>query len=210
MPLVLSGLFLVIAGATRSMQFTGVAMVTFADVNAQQRGPASVLFSLSQQLGSAFGVAIGFLATVGDAPLDGDDVVKAILLGASLWVAFVIGLVLRVRGTSQAFGRLVTGAVIGLLVLPIAGGTALLAANQYLDRAPVEEHAVTIRQMHREEHDLHVASWRAGHDEEVLYTQSALFNQLQVGDRVKVRVHAGRLGWPWIERVTERAAPIAP
>jgi EmrB/QacA subfamily drug resistance transporter len=61
MPLVLSGLFLVIAGATRSMQFTGVVMVTFADVSAAQRGTASVVFSLTQQLGSALGVAIGAL-----------------------------------------------------------------------------------------------------------------------------------------------------
>jgi EmrB/QacA subfamily drug resistance transporter len=59
MPLLLSGLFLAIAGATRSMQFTGVVMVTFADVSAAQRGPASVLFSLTQQLGSALGVAVG-------------------------------------------------------------------------------------------------------------------------------------------------------
>jgi len=61
MPLLLSGLFLAIAGATRSMQFTGVVMVTFADVSAAQRGTASVVFSLTQQVGTALGVAIGAL-----------------------------------------------------------------------------------------------------------------------------------------------------
>ncbi len=61
MPLLVSGLFLAVAGATRSMQFTGVVMVTFADVSATQRGTASVVFSLTQQVGSAMGVAIGAL-----------------------------------------------------------------------------------------------------------------------------------------------------
>ena len=134
---------------------------------------------------------------------------KAILFGTTLWAAFVVGLVFVVRGTSQAFGRLVAGAFVGLLVLPVAGGTALLALNRYLDASPAEERAATILRMHRKEHDLHVLSWRAGHREEVLSTRDAFFRQLQVGDRVRVRVHAGRFGWPWIERVTERAAPSA-
>lgn len=156
------------------------------------------------------GVAIGVMGGIGNATLESDDVVRAILLGASLWVPFVVALVLLVRGTSQAFARLVGWAVVGLLVLPIAGGTTLLALNQRLDEAPVEERAVTILRMHRKQLDLHVASWREGRREEVLTTQHVFFRQLQVGDRVKVRVHPGRFGWPWIERVTERAAPDAP
>jgi hypothetical protein len=155
----------------------------------------------------AFGLMIGAMASVGDATLDSADVGKAILLGASLWVAFVIALLGLVRGTSQAFARLLTGAFVGLLVLPLAGGAALLTINQRLDTSPAEERVVTILRMHRKEHDLHVASWREGRREEQLDVSGAFFRQLNIGDRVKVRVHAGRLGWPWVERVTERVAP---
>lgn len=106
----------------------------------------------------AFGLILGAMASVGDVTLDSADVGKAILLGASLWVAFVIALVGLVRGTSRAFARLLLGAFIGLLVLPLAGGAALLAINQRLDTSPVEERVVTILRMHRKQHDLHVTS----------------------------------------------------
>jgi EmrB/QacA subfamily drug resistance transporter len=61
MPLALSGLILVVAGASRSMQFTALTMLSFADVSAEQRAPASVLFSLTQQIGMGLGVAVGAL-----------------------------------------------------------------------------------------------------------------------------------------------------
>jgi MFS family permease len=61
MPLVVSGAILAFAGATRSMQFTALTMVSFSDVTPGQRAPASVLFSLSQQVGMGMGVAVGAL-----------------------------------------------------------------------------------------------------------------------------------------------------
>jgi EmrB/QacA subfamily drug resistance transporter len=60
-PLALSGAILVIAGATRSMQFTAITMVTFADVTPAQRAPAAVVSSLTQQLTMGMGVAVGAL-----------------------------------------------------------------------------------------------------------------------------------------------------
>jgi EmrB/QacA subfamily drug resistance transporter len=61
LPLLLSGLILVLAGASRSMQFTAITMITFADITAEQRAPASVLSSLTQQIGMGMGVAVGAL-----------------------------------------------------------------------------------------------------------------------------------------------------
>jgi EmrB/QacA subfamily drug resistance transporter len=61
MPLLLSMAVLVWAGASRSMQFTAITMVTFADVNPAQRGAASVLSTLTQQVGMGMGVAVGAL-----------------------------------------------------------------------------------------------------------------------------------------------------
>jgi EmrB/QacA subfamily drug resistance transporter len=60
-PVLLSGLILVIAGASRSMQFTAIAMITFADVTPAQRAPAAVVSALTQQVGSGMGVAAGVL-----------------------------------------------------------------------------------------------------------------------------------------------------
>ena len=61
MPLALSAVVLLTAGASRSMQFTATTMVSFADVPAEQRASASVLFSLFQQIGLSLGVALGAL-----------------------------------------------------------------------------------------------------------------------------------------------------
>ncbi len=58
-PFAATALLLLIAGGSRSMQFTAATMITFADVPPQDRASASVLFSLCQQLGMSMGVAVG-------------------------------------------------------------------------------------------------------------------------------------------------------
>jgi EmrB/QacA subfamily drug resistance transporter len=50
---------LLAAGATRSMQFTALATLAFADVDADRRSSATTISSMSQQLSMVFGVAIG-------------------------------------------------------------------------------------------------------------------------------------------------------
>ena len=61
LPALVGALILVLAGASRSMQFTAITFVTFADIAPDERASASVLFSLMQQIGMAMGVAIGAL-----------------------------------------------------------------------------------------------------------------------------------------------------
>jgi EmrB/QacA subfamily drug resistance transporter len=46
------------AGATRSMQFTALATLAFADVDADRRSSATTISSMSQQLSMVFGVAV--------------------------------------------------------------------------------------------------------------------------------------------------------
>ena len=60
-PIVLSWAVLALAGASRSMQFTALTMVTFADVRPEQRQPAAVVSALTQQIGMGGGVAVGAL-----------------------------------------------------------------------------------------------------------------------------------------------------
>ncbi|MRW88536.1 MFS transporter [Duganella sp. FT80W] len=64
--LALNIVILAFAGAGRSMQLTAITMVNFADIPPPQRQPASVLSSLTQQIGMGAGVAVGaLLLTVG-------------------------------------------------------------------------------------------------------------------------------------------------
>jgi MFS family permease len=52
---------LLLAGATRSMQFTALNTLTFADITPSQRSSASTLASMLQQLVAVLGVALGAL-----------------------------------------------------------------------------------------------------------------------------------------------------
>ena len=50
---------LLVAGLTRSMQFTALATLAFADIEAHQRGSSSTLSSMMQQVSAGLGVALG-------------------------------------------------------------------------------------------------------------------------------------------------------
>jgi MFS family permease len=56
-PTLAGGAVLLAAGLTRSMQFTSLATLTFADIEPHQRGSSSTLSSMLQQLSVALGVA---------------------------------------------------------------------------------------------------------------------------------------------------------
>ena len=57
LPAALVVLILLFAGASRSMQFTALTFTTFAEISTEERAPASVLSSLTQQIAVAAGVA---------------------------------------------------------------------------------------------------------------------------------------------------------
>jgi EmrB/QacA subfamily drug resistance transporter len=57
LPYAVTAVILFVAGATRSMQFTALATLAFADVDAAQRSSATTISSMSQQLSMVFGVA---------------------------------------------------------------------------------------------------------------------------------------------------------
>lgn len=59
LPLVL--VLLVVSGASRSMQFTALATLAFADVPQERMAPANTWFSVAFQLGNGMGVAVGAL-----------------------------------------------------------------------------------------------------------------------------------------------------
>ena len=49
---------LIVAGMTRSMQFTALATLAFADIDTAHRSSASTLSSMFQQITSVFGIAL--------------------------------------------------------------------------------------------------------------------------------------------------------
>jgi EmrB/QacA subfamily drug resistance transporter len=59
--LFITDLAMFIAGATRSMQFTALNTLTFADVPGEQRASASTLSSMAQQVAMALGIAAAAL-----------------------------------------------------------------------------------------------------------------------------------------------------
>ena len=58
-PRALLVVILLVAGITRSMQFTGLNSLSFADVSAEQRSSAATLSSVVEQVASVLGVAAG-------------------------------------------------------------------------------------------------------------------------------------------------------
>ena len=92
-PFVLTVTVLFVAGLTRSMQFTALATLAFADIEASQRSSASTLSSMFQQLSMVFGIALaaGFLnlsQNLRGAPALGlEDFRTALLLMAAICLA---------------------------------------------------------------------------------------------------------------------------
>jgi EmrB/QacA subfamily drug resistance transporter len=62
MPLGVIGALIFVGGFTRSLQFTSMHALSYADINASQAGPAAAISSVAQQVSLSLGVAIGALA----------------------------------------------------------------------------------------------------------------------------------------------------
>lgn len=147
-------------------------------------------------------IAVGGVLTDSSEALDTSAAGPMLAAGGALWVAYVAGLLLAVRGTSSAFAKLLLGALFGLITLPAGAATTLGGLNRALDASPAEVHAVTVRRVYGRSHTLYVDSWRPGRDEERLTTSHGFFGRVRAGDRVEVRAHPGRFGWPWVEPLT--------
>jgi EmrB/QacA subfamily drug resistance transporter len=89
-PLLLNGAALILAGASRSMQFTAITMVNFSDIRPEQRQPASVLSSLTQQIGMGGGVAVGALLLTLSQGLRGGQALAVVDFRVALLLAGVL------------------------------------------------------------------------------------------------------------------------
>lgn len=107
----LNGIILAFAGAGRSMQLTGITMVNFAEISPPQRQSASVLSSLTQQIGMGAGVAVGALLLTVSQSVRGGEALALFDFRVALVLAgvFSASAALFYLGLSRDVGSEVTG-----------------------------------------------------------------------------------------------------
>jgi MFS family permease len=115
-PLAAMLVVLFVYGLSRSLQFTTLATLAYADVDDPQKGPASTLWSVAQQMTMGMGIAFGALClristALGAAPR---REAQAFALGDFRW-AFV------------AAGVLIAVSIVGFARLPADAGNAIAA-----------------------------------------------------------------------------------
>jgi EmrB/QacA subfamily drug resistance transporter len=114
-PLLVVIVLLFVYGLARSLQFTTLATLAYADVNDAQRGPASTLWSVAQQMTIGMGIAFGALclrAAGSLAPASPQAVIRPFALPDFTW-AFALA------------GALVLVSVVGYVRLPRDAGSAI-------------------------------------------------------------------------------------
>ncbi|RQS59291.1 MFS transporter [Burkholderia sp. Bp8963] len=90
-PLVITLFVVFVYGLTRSMQFTMLATLAYADIPAQQTSAASTLWSAAQQMTIGMGIAFGALALRVAATMRGDVTGVHYLLEDFRWAFFMAG-----------------------------------------------------------------------------------------------------------------------
>jgi MFS family permease len=96
-PHVITLVLLFLGGLSRSMQFTGISSLAFAEVPAQEMSSANTLFSTSLQLANGLGVTLGALCIRLGTVL-GDDLGYGSVPGMGFKVGFVVIAVITLIG----------------------------------------------------------------------------------------------------------------
>lgn len=98
-PLILISAVLLVAGLIRSLQFSSLNAITFADVRIESTAAATSLASVAQQASLSIGVAVGAVALEASAALSGrvspgpDDFSRALLLVAAISALSILRMV---------------------------------------------------------------------------------------------------------------------
>jgi MFS family permease len=96
-PEIISFALLLIAGLSRSMQFTALNTLTFADINASQRSSASTLSSMLQQMSMLLGVAIAAMVLNLSQIVHGNVTTSLMDFRVAFFVVGLIGVVSALR-----------------------------------------------------------------------------------------------------------------
>jgi EmrB/QacA subfamily drug resistance transporter len=115
-PLAVILVVLFVYGLARSLQFTTLATLAYADVDDRQKGPASTLWSVAQQMTLGMGIAFGALCLRISTALGAAPRREAL--------AFVLG---DFRWAFVAAGVLIAASMVGYARLPADAGNAIAA-----------------------------------------------------------------------------------
>lgn len=187
---------------------TIVDLVPRFDPDALTPEPARRNFAMIAALvGAALagGMIVGGASASGQQLLDPGATGVAALVGVALWIAAVAAVAMAVRGSSRAMRSLLLGVFVTLFTVAPFGAMMTLGLNRWLDDAPVQTHDAEVLRVVPRAGSVELASWRPDRQVERIAAAASLRATLTAGDRVRVRVHPGRFGWSWAERVTERA-----
>ncbi len=168
----------------------------------RQRGWLGLPLMLPALLGAP--LTIGF-AIFTQRLADRSAVAVAILLfGGLCWMVYMAILAAWARGRSYGMRMVLFGGLFSMIGIPPAVGMSLVAMNELLDHGSATEHVQTVQQLrkHKSNYWAYVDSWRRPGRQEELSIPGAVYRSLAVGDRVLVRLHKGKFGWAWTERVT--------
>jgi EmrB/QacA subfamily drug resistance transporter len=111
-PLAVMLVVLFVYGLARSLQFTTLGTLAYADVNDAQKGPASTLWSVAQQMTIGMGIAFGALCLrisasfhqAGDGVFVTGDFRWAFMAAGALILASIVGYVRLPRDAGSAIG----------------------------------------------------------------------------------------------------------
>jgi EmrB/QacA subfamily drug resistance transporter len=117
-PLAVMLLVLFVYGLARSLQFTTLATLAYADVDDPQKGPASTLWSVAQQMAIGMGIAFGALCLRISTTFDAAPRREA--------QAFALG---DFRWAFLAAGVLIAVSIVGYARLPADAGNAIAARS---------------------------------------------------------------------------------
>jgi EmrB/QacA subfamily drug resistance transporter len=117
-PLAVMLVVLLVYGLARSLQFTTLATLAYADVDDPQKGPASTLWSVAQQMAIGMGIAFGALCLRISTTFDAAPRREA--------QAFVLG---DFRWAFLAAGVLIAVSIVGYARLPADAGNAIAARS---------------------------------------------------------------------------------
>jgi EmrB/QacA subfamily drug resistance transporter len=87
-PLAVTIVLLFVYGLTRSLQFTSLSTLAYSDIDEHQKGPASTLWSVAQQMTIGMGIAFGAMVLRIATALRGADTTRFVL--ADFRIAFTV------------------------------------------------------------------------------------------------------------------------
>lgn len=93
MPFVLMVIILWLAGLLRSMQFTSLNSIAYADVTSEDVGRANGLYTVAQQLSMALGVAVAALTLEASQFVRGSENLVSADFAVAFFVVATIGLI---------------------------------------------------------------------------------------------------------------------